>query len=321
MNISYSRASSYAGCPQKHFWAYVVGISPKKPVRPLQFGTDFHKLLEMRGSQKKLSIAKESIKDVFYDMPSQFQSELGDDYVEELFTVFEDYQKVWADTELPEKTEHRFEMPLGRYKGEPVNFVGVIDEIYEGGIKLGEHKTFSKAPDLNTLIMNQQINLYAKAYELENGVMPKYVQWDYIKSSPASQPVWLEKSQRFSAAASTSITPFSWERACKERGITDKQVLAKAQDYEQNIENFFFRHNLEINPNMAETIWADFKDLAREIVTKGSTNKRKNITKDCSWCSYQPLCYAEFTGADVDYIIKKDYEERGKKDVKKNGKS
>ena len=310
MNISYSRASTYANCPQEHYWAYVRGISPKKPARPLHFGSDFHKLLELRGDEKSLVDAKRAIEDVFYDMPAQFQSDLGDTYLEDLFTVFEDYQKVWKGEELPEKTEHRFEMLIGKYKGEPVNFVGVIDEVYQGGVKLGEHKTFSVAPDMSTLIMNQQINLYAKAYEMEFGIKPKYVQWDYIRSKPASQPVWLEKSQRFSAAANSNITPYSWERACKERGITDPSILAQGLNYTQNLENFFFRHNLEINPKMVETVWADFKDLAKEIVIKGDTNKRKNITRDCSWCDYRPLCYAEFTNADVEYIIKKDYEER-----------
>lgn len=310
MNISYSRASTYANCPQEHFWSYVVGISPKKPARPLYFGSDFHKLLELRGNNKLLAEAKNNIKDTFYDMPAQFQSDLGDDYVSDLFTVFDDYQKVWAGEELPAETEHWFEMPLGKYKGETVNFVGVIDEVYHGGTKLGEHKTFSTAPDISTLIMNQQINLYAKAYEMETGIKPKYVQWDYIRSKPSAQPIWLDKSNRFSAAANSNITPFSWARACEERGITDPKVLAQGNNYSQNIPNFFFRHNLEINPNMVETVWSDFKDLAREIATKGSTNKRKNITRDCSWCNYRPLCYAEFTGADIDYIIKKDYEER-----------
>lgn len=310
MNISYSKVASYANCPQKHFWAYVAGLKPKKPVRPLYFGSDFHKLLELRGDKKLLHEARETIEDTFYEMPPQFQSELGDEYTQDLFKIFEDYQKVWAGEELPEETELRFELPLGKYKGEPVNFVGIIDEIYQGGVKLGEHKTFSTAPDLGTLIMNQQVNLYAKAFELERGVRPKYIQWDYIRSKPAAQPAWLEKSQRFSTAASSNITPFSWVRACKERGITDEKILAQGSNYEQNTSNFFFRHNLEINPTMTETIWSDFKDLAREIVSKGDTNKRKNVTKDCSWCSYRPLCYAEFTGADTDYIIKKDYEER-----------
>lgn len=310
MNISYSRVSSYASCPQKHFWSYILGLKPKKPARPLHFGSDFHKLLELRGDEELLLKAKEEIKETFYDMPSQFQSDLGDDYIEDLFTIFEDYKKVWAEEKLPEETEHRFEIPLGKYKGEPVVFVGVIDEIYEGGIKLGEHKTFTNAPDMGTLVMNQQVNLYAKAFEMERGIKPKYVQWDYIRSKPSSQPVWLEKSGRFSSASSQNITPFSWERACAEKGVTDKKIIAQGLSYEQNISNFFFRHNLEINPKMTEIIWSDFKELAKEVVCKGHKNKRKNVTRDCNWCDYRPLCYAEFTGADTNYIIEKDYKER-----------
>lgn len=312
MNISYSRASAYAQCPQKHYWSYVVGITPKKPERPLRFGSDFHKLLELRGNENSLTEAKKTISDTFYEMPSQFQTDLGENYVEDLFTIFEDYQRVWVDEKLPEETEHRFEIPIGKYKGEPVTFVGVIDEIYGGGEKIGEHKTFSKAPDNSILVMNQQVNLYAKALELERGVKPKYVQWDYIRSNPSSQPVWLEKSQRFSSAANSNITPFSWDRACAEHGITDEGILSQRENYSQNVDNFFFRQNLEINLKMSDSIWNDFKELAKEIAIRGGANKRKNVSRDCSWCAYRPLCYAEFTGADIEYIIEKDYKEKEK---------
>jgi hypothetical protein len=309
MNVSYSRCSTYAGCPREHWYAYVMGITPKKPERPLFFGGDFHKLLELRGNKPELKKAIEDIKSTFYDMPADFQSDLGDNYIDDLKIIFTDYQHLYKEDELPAETEHWFETPIGKFQGEPVKFVGKIDEIYTGEI-LGEHKTFSVAPDLSVLVMNQQINLYAKAREIETGVVPSKVKWDYIKSRPASEPVWLDKSQRFSEAASSSITPMSWLRACKARGITDEAILSKADRYSQNISNFFFRHTLEINKNMVSKMWDDFKDLAREVVVKGGNNKRQNITRDCSWCSYRPLCYAEFTGADTDYIIKKDFTER-----------
>ena len=48
MYISYSRVQSYLGCPYSHYLRYVRRLSKKKPERPLYFGTDFHKLLELR---------------------------------------------------------------------------------------------------------------------------------------------------------------------------------------------------------------------------------------------------------------------------------
>ena len=87
MNISYSRMSSYLACPYGHYLRYVEHLNLKKPVKPLYFGTDFHKLLELRNKPKLLEKARKDIEDKFYEMPPQFQSELGENYVENLFTI------------------------------------------------------------------------------------------------------------------------------------------------------------------------------------------------------------------------------------------
>jgi sulfatase maturation enzyme AslB (radical SAM superfamily) len=64
---------------------------------------------------------------------------------------------------------------------------------------------------------------------------------------------------------------------------------------------------MEIYPEMVNAIYNDFKTTVKELVSKGSTNATKHVSRDCSWCEYQPLCYGQFTGADLDYIIEKDY--------------
>lgn len=311
ITVSYSKVSTYRGCPQSHAWKYGMGLNPKQVSRPLNFGSDFHKLLEHRTSSTKLAEVMKEIEDKYYDLTPQQQMDLGEDYVEELFQIFEDYQKRWSKAELPQVTEHEFYLPLGKYKGEEVMFHGIIDELYfdEDGVVavIGEHKTFSTKPDMSVLAMNQQVCLYAKAVEQEFGVMPTRVRWDYIKSSPSKEPIWLDKSQRFSEAANSNITPYSWLRACKKRRITDKAVLSKAKLYEPNIDNFFFRCEMEIYPQMVESIYADFKTTVKEMLAKGGNNTTKHVSKSCSWCEYQPLCYGQFTGADLDYIIEKDY--------------
>ena len=58
---------------------------------------------------------------------------------------------------------------------------------------------------------------------------------------------------------------------------------------------------------MVNSIYKDFKVTVKDIVSKGISNKTKHVSRDCSWCEYQPLCYGQFTGADLDYIIGKDY--------------
>lgn len=310
MHISYSRESTYLRCPFSHYLSYVKKLTPKKPARPLYFGSDFHKLLELRGKKKELNKAIKEMREAYYDMPPKYQEELGENYIEDLKTIFKDYNKVYKNSPLPDVTEQEFEVKLGTFKGEPIYFVGVIDGLYciDKKVIIEEHKTFNRKPDTNTLIMNTQKCLYAKAVQKIYGTLPDEVMWDYIKSTPAKEPVWLEKSQKLSLAKSEYITPFSWERACKRHGIVSEEVIKQGKaHYSGNIQNFFFRLNLDYVPEMVERIWEDFVNVAKDICRRGETNKTMNVTKDCSWCSFQPICYSILTGGDTSYVIDKDY--------------
>lgn len=293
MKVSYSRVSTYMDCPRKHYFRYIQGVRPKTKSRPLVFGSDFHKLLEHRHDPKQLKTIKQTIRDNAEDS----------DYLDDLMTIFEDYQEVWANEEKPMNNELEIMVPMGKYKGEIVYFHGILDEIYNGDI-LGEHKTYSSAPDISTLVMNLQVLLYSKAWEKLTGKGFKRIRWDYTKSKPASYPVWLEKSHRFSDAKSTTITPMSYKRACKEKGVDS----SKAYLYEPNISNFFWRYEVDVLPSMRDKIWNSFVELTKQVISKGDTNETQHISRDCSWCDFRPLCFAEFTGADVQYILNTDYD-------------
>lgn len=314
IKISYSRVQSYLRCPYQHYLRYYEHLRLNRPVKPLYFGSDFHKLLELRGDKKALKQAKKDITDKYYEIPAQWQGDLGEDYVENLFNIFSDYTKVYEGAPLPQKTEEPFEIPIGKYKGEPVEFIGVIDELYlrkKNGkkyIKIGEHKTFSRKPNADTLIMNTQKCLYAKATQITRGILPQAVIWDYISSKPASSPIWLEKSQRFSTSAKNSyITPYSWVRACKERGILDEQILQEGEKFRGNIPNFYFRREMELIPAMVEQVWEDFIYTCKGIAKEGHKNTTKNFTKDCAFCNYRDICYTQCTGGDLNYLIDKNY--------------
>lgn len=291
-------------------------LEKKKPERPLYFGTDFHKLLELRNNPKALKRAKKTIQESFYAMPPSWQGDLGDTYVEDLFQIFADYQELYQDQRQPQKTEEDFHISVGDCKGEPIVFVGKIDELYllkhhgEKRIIVGEHKTFSTKPSMDILVMNPQKCLYAKAVQFLYGMLPSKVKWDYIKSTPAKEPVWLEKSKRFSSASSTSITPMSWRRACGSRGIDDPKILQEGDKFLPNIPGYFFQAELDIDPEMVDSVWDSYLYTAKQIIKQGHKNTAQNLGKNCAWCSYHDICYAMLTGGDTNYIIAKDYQER-----------
>lgn len=313
--ISHSRVQSYLSCPYSHYLRYIEKIVKKGKNRPLSFGSDFHKLLELRADKAAVKSAFSSIKESYYGLDSISQADLGDNYIQDLKEVFIDYMKFYKGTPIPNKTETKFEIPIGKYRSESVIFNGVIDELYEredGLLIIGEHKTFSRKPDLVTIVMNTQKCLYAKAVQLLTGSLPHEVMWDYIKSSPAQEPIWLEKSQRFSEASNNNITAYSWERACKKKGIEDPDIINKGKElYGGNIHGFYFRYNEEYVPEMVDEIFEGFKYTAREIVNRGEKNKTRHTGPNCSWCEYRDICYAELTGGNAEYIRQKDYTERG----------
>ena len=308
--------SSYLHCPYQHYLRYVKRLEKRKPERPLYFGTDFHKLLELRNDKEALKGAKQNIKDTFYDLPASWQGDLGENYVDDLFCIFRDYMKVYKGVRQPQVTEQEFKLDVGKYRGEPIMFVGKIDELYllkHSGVKsiiVGEHKTFTNKPNMDVLVMNPQKCLYAKAAYFLKGILPDKVKWDYIKSTPASEPIWLEKSGRLSEAASTKITPMSWERACKSHGITDPDIIQKGQRYKGNITEFFFQVELDIDPAMVDKIWEGYMYTSKQIIRYGDKNTTHNVTRDCSWCTYRDICYAEMTGGDVEYAIARDFQEK-----------
>lgn len=313
MHISYSRFSLYLRCPYAHYLRYIEGLASIRPARPLYFGSDFHKLLEVRSDKSQVKKEWIRMRDEYYRMPASWQGDLGENYPEDLKVIFQDYMAMWKDTPLPTETEHPFEIKLGDVKGEPVIFVGVIDELYryQTGIDIGEHKTFSRPPDMNTLVMNTQKSLYCKAAEILWGELPKKVRWDYIKSIPAKSPIWLEKSGRFSMATSKDITPRSWLRACKEKGITDPTILEQGkQQYAGNENNFFFRVEQDVYPEMVADVFDGFEYTCRDIVRRAHKNKTKNITRDCAWCEFRDVCMAELSGGDREYAVSQKFERR-----------
>ena len=319
--ISHSRVQCYLSCPYSHYLRYVERLRKKTKSRPLSFGSDFHKLLEVRIKGKSaVKQAFTEIKEQYYNLPSTSQIELGDDYLDCLKEIFVDYMKIYQNDAKPDVTEQTFDIPIFRYKGEDVLFTGVIDEIYfkDSGVVIGEHKTFNRKPDLLTIAMNTQKCLYAKATQLLTGSLPREVIWDYIKSTPAQEPIWLEKSGRFSEAKNTNITQFSWERACKKRGVEDLTVINKKFAYTGNLPNFFFKLTEEYIPEMVEDIWQSWLYTAKDIMRQGSKNKTKHTGQNCSWCDYRQICYAELTGGNVEYTKEQDFEVHEREEQEEN---
>lgn len=315
MGMSYSRVSTFRRCKQSHYFGYIEKLRPKTISRPLSFGGDFHRLMEGYYDPNKAApfdIYLE-MKQTYYTATQAQQDALGETYLEDLKNIYEDYV---AFRETPSDrrligTEIRFEIPLPvSINGEQQVFTGVIDKLEEdpdGGLIITDYKTFTRSPDADSLVMNTQASLYAKAVQTLYGQLPVKMVWDYIKSKPADEPTFLEKSQRLSRAFGDKVTLESWKRACERYDLEVELTDLEAETLKRNRETYFKLIEAEVIPQMVDRVWKDFIKTVREIKYY-SKSQTMSITRDCSWCDYQPLCIATLTGADVEYIKEKDFQ-------------
>lgn len=333
IGVSNTKLGVFRSCKRRYWYTYVLHIAPKVKNRGLYVGDCLHRNLEAYSAAKdwKKEIA-EQVK--AFDKLTSFQQEaLGLDFEESLLGVMGQYEyyygRVSKETHADCKglrfieLEKPFETLLF---DDRIRFNGKIDGIveYEGKIYILERKTFGSKPmSMEDCWLNQQGSLYIKAakellgYDKIAGVI-----WDMVKSTAPAAPNVL-KNKKF-GVQSGYVTSYSFRKFVKERRsevmATDEEIRQLAFNLEGNEQNYLRRFVLPLNKRITASVWNDFKETCKEMYNY-SDQQAKNIGIQCQWCDYRPLCQAEATGADVDYVIKKHYEEREGRDDKKSARA
>jgi hypothetical protein len=73
---------------------------------------------------------------------------------------------------------------------------------------------------------------------------------------------------------------------------------------------WFRRVFLPLNQGAVDQLMEETVITAREIKVKAGVDTTRNVSRDCSWCSYERLCQAELFGMDADFIRSREYRER-----------
>ena len=307
MKISNSRIKTFRNCHYAHYMKYVMGIVKKQKAGALVRGSAIHECLEAYNSDKSWRKPFEKFKKDFYETTFEEERvELGDlpGMVEELMENYVYYyEEVKEDEYEYLYNELHFELPLTT----KITIEGYIDSVVKdpsGKIFTVEHKTYKKDPGRDFIIFNPQSAIYNWAIR-ELGMKPAGTIWDIIKAKKPSQPNVL-KSGKLSQARLDS-TPYSVEKGIVSLGFDPEDY----RDYinSHSFESYFNREIIRYNSQVTKGIMEDLRDTAKMILDRGDVLKDKNLGRDCSWCQYKEICQAEILGLDIDYIIKKEYEE------------
>lgn len=229
------------------------------------------------------------------------------------------YISNWEDRDLKMLwVEKSFEVEIAP----GIILIGKIDgraECSKGWEWLVEHKTCKKMPDEQTRQFDVQAVLYNAVLPMMGEKPVQGVVWDYVRTKLPAVPELL-KSGGLSKSAKIDTLPEVYLREIKRHGLDPRGYQDILTTLETKREAFYREIRLPFSKDFSNNILNHFimdcyrmVELEEEYAEdEDETIFTCNPSRDCSWCDFQTLCYAELRGDDTSYIMKHDYIKRKK---------
>lgn len=308
--VSQSKVKCWQQCRFAYNCKYVEKLKKRTIKRPFTFGTLVHSILEARakGEKKPLSVLDK--------IPLKQQKlfaaerEMYGDILNDIRFIMTDYFKFYKDDGLTViskhgvAAEHEFLLPLDK----EIDFSGKIDLVVKKSSLrwLVEHKTFGRSiPKPDHLWRNLQSAVYLRVLDMLGWKSADGVMWDYIHSKPPSRVQVTKKGLVSKKKLYTLPSAVKFSLESNGLDVEDYQPLIKAAEI--NRQNYYKRIFNPVNSSVVDTVFKGFIDTSREMLKYHGKSKTRTFGRHCEWCDYEPICRAELTGADADYIRERDY--------------
>ena len=288
-----------------------MGLMKKKVKRPFMFGTIAHSVCEAQFEKQDWNKVLDNI-DLEKGKMFRKEVEMYGNIIEDMRDIMTDYFIYWEGHPSAVKpikhdgrrSEHEFRIELDR----GLWFTGKIDSVVKakGMSWVMEHKTFSRMPSEDDRWRSVQAAVYFRALEEMGFDRIDGVLWDYISSKACNVPGELTPTGKISQRTIDSL-PSRVLRWIEEEGHKKKDFAKLIADAEANRRNRFIRLFSPVKRRVVKMIWEEFVDTAKEIQEYHGKKKDMNIGRPCTWCDYQPLCKAQMTGSDVQWIIDREF--------------
>lgn len=320
--VGQSKARAWRTCRQAYHYKYEEKIQRKRTKRPFMFGKMVHRMIEAKAQEDD---PFEVLDQLEIDSLPIFtaEKEMYGEIVEDIRVIMENYFDFYDDgltlvavaDESGEMrfAEHEFAVPMEdlvvgkaeRKRVAGIVFKGQVDGLGRTPNKLRwlvEHKTHDKMPSDDDRWRNVQSIVYQRAV-LALGWMKSVdgTCWNYVKSAAPTVPKLLKSGTRLSVQQICTL-PSVVRATLKVHNLREEDHEELMLRAEQSRRDYFHRIYTPVNQSVSDMIFSGFVDTACEMRDNAGIKKDKNIGKHCSWCDYEPLCRAEFTGGDVDFV-------------------
>lgn len=311
VRVSQSKARLFRACKQAYHFKHVENLKKRRIRRPFQFGRIIHSMIEADANGDD---PFEVLDGIALDNRKLFaaEKEMYGEIVKDAKTIMKAYRDFWPSDSLEylrknkRSAEHKFELEI-----EPgVVATGIIDAVVRTPNKLKwlcEHKTFTRLPNNDHRWRNLQSVVYLKMIE-QLGWWSNIsgVCWNYVRSKEPSIPQVLKSGQLSTKRCDT--LPSVVHEVLKKHKLNPKDYKDFIGEAEKNQKSFFIRVFTPVKPPVVEKLYKGFIDTARKIAQYHETQEKEmSIGHHCEFCDYEPICRAELTDSDVDFIKERDY--------------
>jgi len=294
---SHSKVRTWRRCQKLFDYKYEQGLIRKTAPAALLRGVTIHEMLDARVMGKDPMEALVAYTKVYNELWDEEKEKYPSP--EELTSLYHRYVEYYKDDNLDYGGRSEIEV-TAEYQG--IKFLGIIDKIPQddaGRTFVLDHKSHKIIPDENNRFSDLQTVLYWWALR-ERGEETDGVIWDYLRTKPPAVVEVLKKG------GLTRRVNLDSDYDTYMKAVIDNEL--DPADYQEELNrlkgNIFFKRVYLPRPaeELVTNIVEEFFTTAQEI--ENSTSKVRNMTRDCSSCSYFQLCQAELRGLDGSFIKK-----------------
>lgn len=289
-----------------YHYKYDLKLRKKVKSRPLQFGSIIHQLMEAYYEGEDVQETFDEINRQSGKMFAE-EREVYGNIMEAAITIFNEYMEHYEKSMLKpirwrkQWAEHWFEVEIAS----DIVLVGKIDLIAKTANKqkgLVEIKTFNRMPSAEFRWKNTQAMSYVKVIQMLGGPSVDIVVWDYVHSKEPSVPKLLKKGG-FSTAPCNTLPSVLMETAqasgieVKPTDLIYKMAMANRNSYFERVVN-------PIRQTVVDAVFEELVASAKALRDEKDRPPFRSIDRHCDWCDYSPLCRADITGGDVEFVKK-----------------
>jgi RecB family exonuclease len=314
VELSNSKMKTFRQCQFQFFLKYVEKFRPIRKKKSLTTGSWVHACLEAKNRGQSMEEAfKKFLEKEWNPLFAEEKQELGD-IPGDVRKILKKYSRAYKKNDeqyTPVLVEQDFIIEI---PGTPVALTGKIDRIVtdeQDRYWIWEYKTAKKIPENDLqLLIEPQTNIYMFVLQelMRREIIPKRkiggVVYDYIRSTPPSEPFELKRGGLSVAQNKLGCDYYSYVEKIKELGLNPKDYAEVLSQLKAGESRFLRRIAITKSPVTVSKTMKDLIFTGNEIFHRLSQKSPlfpKNITYTCtrngdSKCDYSDICLLDLQG-------------------------